>query len=106
MFGARLKQLREQRGLSQKQLADVAGLSQRAVSHWEQGLRQPTWDAVQALCDALGVDCEAFREERSDTETIQSPRPRGRPRKEPTPKPPAPEPTKRSGSKKGKRRKG
>jgi transcriptional regulator with XRE-family HTH domain len=92
MFGARLKELREGRELSQKQLADAAGLSQRAVSHWEQNLRQPTWDAVQALCRALGVDCTAFQADDPGSEF--QPAPRGRPRK------PAREQT--SGSKKAK----
>jgi len=61
MFSSKLKELRESKGLSQKQLAEIAGLSQRAVSHWEQGLRSPSWDAVLALADALGVSCEVFR---------------------------------------------
>src|SRR5262245_50609758 len=59
-FGQRLKELREQTGLTQQGLAEKAGLSQRAVSHWEQGLREPSWSMVLALCSALGVDCTTF----------------------------------------------
>ena len=61
-FSTKLKKLREQAGLSQKQLADKAGVSQKAISFWETGDREPSWSAVQALARALGVTCEAFTE--------------------------------------------
>jgi transcriptional regulator with XRE-family HTH domain len=76
-FGARLKELREQAGLSQKELAERAGLGQRSVSNWEQGAREPSWPNVVALAEALGVDCRAFLQPPT---TQQEPR-RGRPRK-------------------------
>lgn len=59
-FGARLKELRAGRGLSQKELAGIAKVSQNAVSQWEAGVREPSWSHVQALAAALGVSCEAF----------------------------------------------
>src|SRR4051794_24532555 len=77
-FGQRLRELREQVGLTQKGLAEKAGLSQKAVSHWEQGDREPSWSMVLSLCAALGVACTAFTQAPVDTE----PRGRGRPRKE------------------------
>ncbi len=77
VFGARLKELRERAGLTQKGLADQAGISQRAVSHWEQGLREPSWSNVLALAEALGVDCKVFQETPADR---PEPR-RGRPAK-------------------------
>ena len=75
-FGARLKELREKSGLSQKELADKAALSLRAISHWEQGLREPGWSNVVALAEALAVDCRAFLQEPAER---SEPR-RGRPR--------------------------
>src|SRR5438309_671419 len=59
-FGPRLRELREEAGLTQQQLAEKAGLSQRAVSHWEQGLREPAWSNEVALARALGVNLDAF----------------------------------------------
>jgi transcriptional regulator with XRE-family HTH domain len=76
-FGPRLKELREQGGLSQKALADKAGVSQNAVSHWEQGLREPSWSNILALSQALGVTCEAFTTAPEERPTAG----RGRPRK-------------------------
>ena len=59
-FCEKLKKLRENAGLSQKQLADRAGVSQKAISFWETGGREPSWSAVQTLAAALGITCEAF----------------------------------------------
>ena len=62
-FGEVLQELRERAGLTQLALAEKAGVSQRGISHLEQGLRSPNWDTVLALCAALGVSCEAFSKE-------------------------------------------
>jgi len=76
-FGIRLKELREAAKLTQQQLADKAGVSQRAVSHWEQGLREPSWSNAKSLADALGVDCTAFEKRATRTSRTK----RGRPAK-------------------------
>jgi transcriptional regulator with XRE-family HTH domain len=62
-FGMRLKELREQAGLTQPQLAEQAKLSKAGIADLEQGRREPSWATVQALCAALGVSCEAFNQE-------------------------------------------
>jgi transcriptional regulator with XRE-family HTH domain len=59
-FSLRLKELREQSGLTQKGLAEKVGLAVRAITYYESGERLPTWDVVLALAAALGVDCTAF----------------------------------------------
>jgi transcriptional regulator with XRE-family HTH domain len=59
-FGPRLKQLREAAGLTQPQLAERAGLKKAGIANLEQGRTRPHWDTVVALCQALGVDCNAF----------------------------------------------
>lgn len=59
-FGARLKALRAEAGLSQAELAEKAGMHQFGVAKLEQGQREPSWATVIALAKALGVDCTAF----------------------------------------------
>jgi transcriptional regulator with XRE-family HTH domain len=39
-FGAHLRELREAKGLNQRQLADIAGLQPATISHLEQGVRE------------------------------------------------------------------
>jgi len=77
-FGPRLKELREQAGLTQPQLAERAGLAKAGIANLEQGRTSPAWATVIALCKALAVTPDAFTQEpsaRPDTK-------RGRPRKE------------------------
>jgi transcriptional regulator with XRE-family HTH domain len=54
-FGDLLKELREERGLSQAQLALESELDQTFVSLLERGRRQPTLITLFALCDGLRV---------------------------------------------------
>jgi transcriptional regulator with XRE-family HTH domain len=97
-FAGRLKELREAAGLTQKQLAEKAGMGQRTVSTLEQGLSEPVWSTAIALAEALGVDLRAFLEQpaavpapkrgrppkaAAELPAEEAPkRPRGRPRKE------------------------
>ncbi len=61
-FGEKLKELRESKGWTKKQLAELSGISQQAIVHWEQGDRVPGLDAVFALCDAFGVRLAEFED--------------------------------------------
>jgi transcriptional regulator with XRE-family HTH domain len=54
-FGKRLRALREERGWSQEEFADLAGLHRTYVSAVEQGIRNPTLSVLERLAKALGV---------------------------------------------------
>jgi transcriptional regulator with XRE-family HTH domain len=79
-FASLLKGLRERAGLTQTRLAERAGMNQFGIARLEQGVREPTWQTVQALARALGVSCSAFESEETPAE--EPARPRGRPRKD------------------------
>lgn len=55
-FGQRLKQLREERGLSQEGLADRAELDRTYISLLERGKRNPGLMNLLRLASALGID--------------------------------------------------
>ena len=56
-FPERLKQLRKEAGLSQRQLANFVGVSTSAVSCWETGTREvPAGNNLIRLAQALGLD--------------------------------------------------
>ena len=55
LFSERLRAARTQRGLSQGGLAKRAGLQPSAVSHFETGLRKPSYENLRRVADALDV---------------------------------------------------
>jgi transcriptional regulator with XRE-family HTH domain len=61
-FKSRLKELREQAGLTQAELAKRSGLHSMAISKLGQGQRKPAWATVLALAKALGMECTAFQD--------------------------------------------
>jgi transcriptional regulator with XRE-family HTH domain len=54
-LAALFKRLREQRGITQEQLAFDAGLTASALSRIERGLNNPGWMTVRRLAAALDV---------------------------------------------------
>ena len=64
IFGKRLKELREERGVSQPALAKELGVSRAIVSLWENGLREPTLSNLVAIADYFdeSIDYLAGRE--------------------------------------------
>jgi transcriptional regulator with XRE-family HTH domain len=99
-FADRLREAREAAGMSQYALAKKSGLSKQALSNLEAGNREPTWQTVQLLASALGVDCREFVDPNLKPPEGMASAPRGRPRKTPGPPESAP------AAKKGKKRKG
>ena len=53
-----LQRMREEKGLSQQELADAAGVSRNAVDQWENGSYIPNVIAAAAVAEKLGVTCE------------------------------------------------
>jgi transcriptional regulator with XRE-family HTH domain len=54
-LGAAIRKLRQQRKLSQEDLAHDAGLTTSALSSIERGKSNPTWATVRRIAAALGV---------------------------------------------------
>ena len=59
-FGGRLRELRVAAGLTQKALAERAGLTREGVAYLETGRHDPRWTTVVALCMALGITSDQF----------------------------------------------
>jgi len=57
-FGTRLADAREARGLSQADLAKLAGLQPAAIGHFERGRRKPSFANVRALAKALNISSD------------------------------------------------
>ncbi len=53
--GQLIAELRKEKGLTQKQLADALNVTDKAVSKWERGLSFPDISMLEPLSDLLGV---------------------------------------------------
>ena len=51
-----LKGARKAYGLTQQQVADMAGVSDRTVRALEQGLQNPSIKALASVCEVLGLE--------------------------------------------------
>ena len=60
VLGYNLRRLRRARDLSQKQLADLAGVHSNTVVRAELGDQDPRWSAVEKLANALKVPTTEF----------------------------------------------
>lgn len=58
MFGERIKELREKKGLTQKELASFLGISDRAVGYYEKEERTPPPDMLQKIADFFDVSVD------------------------------------------------
>jgi transcriptional regulator with XRE-family HTH domain len=68
-FGARLRALREEQGLYQKDLAEKLGLSQKTISNYENNERFPDQKTLRRIADLFNVSID-FLLDRTD---IRSP---------------------------------
>lgn len=50
-----IKYLREQKGITQNEMANVFGISQSATGNWETGERKPNIEMIVRLADYFGV---------------------------------------------------
>lgn len=57
-FGKNLKKIREENGLTQKDLAEMIAISYQSISKWELGLVYPQVIWVYRIADALRVNPE------------------------------------------------
>lgn len=62
LFGAQIKTLRLQSGLSQEAFADKCGLDRTYVSGIERGVRNPTLEVINVLAKGFDVDINVLFE--------------------------------------------
>lgn len=57
-FEQRLKELRQEKSLSQTQLAEALRVSQRSISSWETGFRQPDFATLEKIAKYFDVSAD------------------------------------------------
>ena len=72
-IGAFIAQVRKEKSYTQRQLADLLGISDKTISKWETGNGLPEVSLMMPLCDALGITVnELLSGERLSEQTYQA----------------------------------
>ena len=59
-FGEILKELRKDKNLTQKNIAQALNVTVATVSHWECGYQEPSLKDFSQLCDLLEVSADVL----------------------------------------------
>ena len=57
-FCGRLRELRRERGLTQKELASAVGTTEDCIFFWEKGRSEPSIDEILLLSEFFGVSTD------------------------------------------------
>lgn len=59
-IGEKIKELRLDKGLSQKQLGKLIGVSQKAIDYWERSVNEPKASYIIALVKTFELSFDEF----------------------------------------------
>ena len=60
IIGKFIANLRKEKNMTQQELADKLGVTDRAVSNWENGRRLPDYSLLNDLCNILQKNTRSF----------------------------------------------
>lgn len=69
-IGSFLKELRNEKGLTQEQLAEILGVSNRSISRWENGVNMPDLDMLIQIAKYYDVGVEEILNGERTTEDM------------------------------------
>ena len=61
--GRLIAKLRKEKGLTQKNMADTLGISNKTISKWESNLSSPDIQSCKAMADVFGISLEELLDE-------------------------------------------
>jgi len=71
-FSAKIKELRQKKGISQAKLAADIHISRSAVAKWENGLGLPNDDSLKSLAEYFGVAVDELISDKTNEEILVS----------------------------------
>lgn len=71
-MGSFIAVLRKSKGYTQKQLADMLGVSDKTVSHWERDESAPDISMLPVIADIFGVTCDEIIRGQKNTEFTEA----------------------------------
>ena len=73
MFKIKLKELRENKGMSQAEFAADFGVTQSAVGNWESGSRKPNIDKIKKIADYFNVPVSVLIDDEGNVKKSKTP---------------------------------
>lgn len=70
-IGNQIKKIRREKGLSQAELAEKVGVSDKTISKWETGIALPNLMDVKSLCDALDIRIDNLLSQEDNSKLIK-----------------------------------
>ena len=70
-IGNQIKKIRKEKGLSQAELAEKVGVSDKTISKWETGIALPNLMDVRLLCDALDIRIDNLLSQENNSKLIK-----------------------------------
>ena len=67
-IGDRIKELRREKGLTQRELADAMGVTASMIGQYETGIRIPKYETLERIAKALSVTIEALMVESTEVD--------------------------------------
>lgn len=71
MFRLKLKELRENKGVSQYKFADDLALSQSTIGNWEAGKREPNFDTLVKIAQYFNVSIDYLLDVENSVYTVE-----------------------------------
>lgn len=65
--GARIRQIRKSKNLSERELADLTSISQPVINRLENNTRTADIDSIKRICSALGLTLSQFFADKPDS---------------------------------------
>ena len=66
-YANKLKQLRKEKGLTQRELAEKLGLGKSAIGMYESGKRTPEFETLEMICDFFNVNMDLLSDVKTST---------------------------------------
>lgn len=71
MFSQKLKELRSERGLTQKQIAEQLNMSQQGYARWESGKIQPSIPTIEKFANFFNIPIAQLLSEENEKSELE-----------------------------------
>ena len=71
-IGKFLSEMRRKHGLTQREFAELLGISDKTVSKWETGFQTPIFSTLQCLAELFGVSIDSLGGKTQEKDNVEA----------------------------------